>query len=67
MFLLDLCPSRGHQHGVSILGYVFPKISHMKYRTDLIPSEAFCMFIFFYFPVSGLPVLTGLKFLFLRA
>ena len=48
MFLLDLCPSRGHQHGVFILGYVFPNISHMKHRTDLILGEAFqCIFISF--------------------
>ena len=45
-----MCPSRVHQHGVFILGYVFPNISHMKYRTDLILGEGFCIFIFFLFP-----------------
>ena len=35
---------------------VFPNISHMNYRTDLILGEAFCIFIFFYFPDSGLSV-----------
>ena len=29
---------------------VFPNISHMKYRTDLILGKAFCIFIFFSFP-----------------
>ena len=36
----------------------------MKYRTDLILGEAFCMSIFFYFPDSGLFVLNGLQFYF---
>ena len=43
---------------------VFPNISHMKYRTDLILGEAFCIFIFFYFLDSGLSVLNGLQFYF---
>ena len=34
----------------------------MKYRTDLILGEAFCLFIFFYFLDSGLSVLNGLQF-----
>ena len=34
----------------------------MKHRTDLILGEAFCIFIFFYFPDSGLSVLNGLQF-----
>ena len=33
----------------------------MKYRTDLILGETFCIFIFFYSPDPGLSVLTGLK------
>ena len=33
----------------------------MKYRTDLILGEAFCIFIFFYFLDSGLSVLNGLQ------
>ena len=41
---------------------VFPNISHMKYRTDLILGEAFCLFIFFYFLDSGLSVLNGFQF-----
>ena len=41
---------------------VFPNISHMKYLTDLILGEAFCIFIFFHFPDSGLSVLSGLYF-----
>ena len=36
----------------------------MNYPTDLILGEAFGMFIFFYFPDSGLSVLTGLHFYF---
>ena len=36
----------------------------MKYRTDLILGEAFCIFIFFYFLDSGLSVLNGLQFYF---
>ena len=37
----------------------------MKYRTDLIFGEAFCIFIFFYSLDSGLSVLDGLQFYFL--
>ena len=37
----------------------------MKYRTDLILGEAFCVFIFFYFLDSGLSVLNGSQFYFL--
>ena len=36
----------------------------MKYSTDLILSEVFCIFIFFHFLDSGLPVLNGLHFYF---
>ena len=36
----------------------------MKYRTDLILGEAFCLFIFFYFLDSRLSVLNGLQFYF---
>ena len=36
----------------------------MKYRTDLILGEAFCIFIFFYFLYSGLSVFNGLQFYF---
>ena len=36
----------------------------MKYRTDLILGEAFCIFIFFYFLDSGLSVLNGCNFIF---
>ena len=48
-----LCPSKGHQHGVSIETFInlgktfFPHISHMKCRTDLTLDKPFCMFIFF--------------------
>ena len=38
------------------LGKTFFRIS----RTDLTLGEAFCIFIFFHFPDSGLSVLTGL-------
>ena len=38
----------------------------MKYHTGLILSEAFCIFIFFYFLDSGLSVLNGLLFFSLR-
>ena len=32
-------------------GYnVFPNILHMNYRTDLVLGQAFCIFLFFYFP-----------------
>ena len=67
MFLLV---SGGHicapQHGVSIQSFInlgkpfFRMASHIKYRTDLILGEAFCMFIFFYFLDAGLSVLNGL-------
>jgi len=33
----------------------------MKYHTDMILAEAFCIFIFFYFPDSALSVLNGLQ------
>ena len=36
----------------------------MKYRTDLILGEAFCLFIFFYVLDWGLSVLNGLQFYF---
>ena len=36
----------------------------MKYRSDLILGEAFCIFIYFYFLDSGLSVLNGLQFYF---
>ena len=39
---------------------VFRNISHMKYLTDLILGEAFCIFTFFHFPDSGLSVFNGL-------
>ena len=29
----------------------FPNISHMKYRTDLLLNEDFCIFIFFHSPI----------------
>ena len=38
------------------LGKTFYRIS----RTDLILGKAFCIFIFFHFPDSGLSVSTGL-------
>ena len=41
---------------------VFPKTSHMNYRTGLVLGEGFCIFIFWHFPDSGLSVLTGLNF-----
>ena len=34
----------------------------MKYRTDLILGEAFCIFIFFHFLDSGISVLNGFDF-----
>ena len=34
----------------------------MKYRTDMILGEAFCLFTFFYFLDSGLSVLNGFQF-----
>ena len=43
---------------------VFPNISHMKHRTDLILGEVLCIFIFFYILDSGLSVLNGLQFYF---
>ena len=36
----------------------------MKYYTDLILGEAFCVYIFFYFPDLGLSVYNGLRFFF---
>ena len=36
----------------------------MKYCTDLVVGEAFCIFIFFHFPDSGLFALNGLHFYF---
>ena len=43
---------------------MFPSISHMNYRTDLILGETFGIFIVFHFPDPGLFVLTGLHFYF---
>ena len=69
-----LCPSKGGQHGVSLQSFInlsikynaFPNISPIKYRTDPILGEAFCisLVIFFHFPDSGLPILTGLHLLY---
>ena len=39
----------------------------MKYHTDLVVGEAFCIFIFFHFPNSGLSVLNGLHFIFMAS
>ena len=36
----------------------------MKYRTDLILGEAFCIFILFYFPDYGIGIFYGLHFFF---
>ena len=36
----------------------------MKYRRDLILGEAFCIFIFFHFPDSGLSLLNDLLLIF---
>ena len=36
----------------------------MKYRRDLILGEAFCIFIFFHFPDSGLSLLNDLRLIF---
>ena len=36
----------------------------MKYRTDLILGEAFCIFIFFYSPDFGLGIFYGCIFIF---
>ena len=33
------------------MGSPFPKISHMKYRTDLLLGEDFCIFIVFHSPI----------------
>ena len=47
------------------LGTTLFRISRiMKYRTDLSLGEAFCIFIFFHFPDSGLSVLNGMHFYF---
>ena len=35
------------------LGYIFPNISHVKYRTDLILGEAFCKVHLLLFPRFG--------------
>ena len=57
-----LCPSKEHQHDdLWIWVNIFPKILHMKYHTGLILAEAFCIFVFFYFPDSALSVLNGLQ------
>ena len=53
-------PHKAYKFGFDI----FPNISHINYRTDLIHGEAFCIFIFFHFPDSGLSVLIGLHFYF---
>ena len=46
-------------------GYNAFRISRiMKHRTDLSLGEAFCIFIFFHFPDSGLSVLNGMHFYF---
>ena len=56
------------KHGVSIQSFIilgktfFPKISHMKYCTDLILGEAFCIYIFFHLSDSRLPVFKGFHF-----
>ena len=58
-----LCPSNGHQHGVPLLGYnVFPNISRMIYRTDLILGEDICLFFFFHFPDFRRSVCNGLMY-----
>ena len=45
-------PTWRHQKIFLNLGKAFfPNISHMKYRTDLIPGEAFCIFILFNFQI----------------
>ena len=41
---------------------LFPRISHMKYRTHLILGEAFCIFMLFHFLDSGLSVMNGFDF-----
>ena len=66
--------SKGGQHGVSLQSFInfsikynaFPNISPIKYRTDPILGEAFCisLVIFFHFPDSGLSILTGLHLLY---
>ena len=35
----------------TIMASPFPNISHMKYRTDLLLNEDFCIFIFFHSPI----------------
>ena len=45
----------------SLDNFLYPFRAY-DYRTDLILGEAFCVFILFNFPASGLPVLTGLHF-----
>jgi len=60
----------GHQHGVSIqisvnLGKKFSShISHKKNYCDQNFGESLCIFTFFYFPDSGLYLLTGFDFYF---
>ena len=59
---------RRHTKLINLGKTFFPNISHMKYRTDLILGEAFCIIflIFFHFPNSGYSVLNGLHFYFWR-
>ena len=51
MFLLvsggHICAPQRNTNMVS----PFPNVSHMKYRTDLLLGEDFCVFIFFHFPI----------------
>ena len=64
-----LCPSKGHQHGVSVQSFInldktFSRVSRIWHCTHLILGEAICIIIVFHFSYSGLSV-HGLHFIFL--
>ena len=64
-----LCPSKGHQHGVSIQSFInlsktFFQISRLWNITETWLLARLFLLIFFHFPDSGLSVLNGLHFYF---
>ena len=61
-------PTWRHQKSFLNLGKAFfPNISHMKYRTDLIPGEAFCIFILFNIQILDFLHLTAFNCIFFNS
>ena len=66
-----MCPSKDNNMAypykllqIWVKGFSESLAYEYYYRTDLILGEAFCIFILFHFPDSGLSVLTNLYFYF---